>query len=77
MKWIQPVPANERSSPNRPPNDWPIYRLLTGPDDAAFCERVSELPELGYVLAGSPALTFDGQRVIAAQAVLWSGAPGR
>lgn len=46
------------------------YRLLTGPDDAEFCKRVSEALEQGYELHGSPALTFDGQRVIAAQALV-------
>ncbi|WP_067481726.1 DUF1737 domain-containing protein [Actinomadura hibisca] len=46
------------------------YRLLTGPDDAAFCRRVSALLEQGYRLHGSPALTFDGERVIAAQALV-------
>jgi hypothetical protein len=46
------------------------YRLLTGPDDAAFCERVSRALEEGYRLHGGPALTFDGTRVIAAQAVV-------
>ncbi len=54
-----------------PPDDLPIYRLLTGPDDAAFCRHVSEALALGYVLYGSPAATFDGQRVIVAQAVIW------
>lgn len=46
------------------------YRLLTGPDDRAFCERVSAALADGYVLHGSPAVTFDGSRVIAAQAVV-------
>jgi len=46
------------------------YRLLTGPDDRSFCERVSAALAEGYVLHGSPALTFDGQRVVAAQAVV-------
>lgn len=46
------------------------YRLLTGPDDNAFCERVSEALADGYTLYGSPALTFDGQRVLVAQAVV-------
>jgi hypothetical protein len=45
--------------------------LLTGPDDAEFCRRVSAALELGYELYGDPAVTFDGERVIAAQAVLW------
>jgi hypothetical protein len=46
------------------------YRLLTGPDDATFCARVSRALAEGYCLYGSPALAFDGQRIIAAQAVV-------
>lgn len=53
------------------PDNLPIYRLLTGPDDASFCRRVSEALGLGYVLHGSPAATFNGERVIVAQAVTW------
>ncbi len=56
---------------DKPPDDLPIYRVLTGPDDASFCRRVSEALALGYVLYGSPAATFDGERVIVAQAVVW------
>lgn len=59
---------------SRPPNDMPVYRLLTGPDDDSFCRRVSEALCLGYVLYGSPAATFDGERVIVAQAVIWPDA---
>lgn len=55
----------------QPPNGLPRYRLLTGPDDAKFCHRVSEALELGYELYGSPAATFDGDQVIVAQAILW------
>jgi hypothetical protein len=51
------------------------YRLLTGPDDAEFCERVSRALDEGYRLHGDPALTFDGARVIAAQAVVLDEAP--
>jgi hypothetical protein len=51
-------------------DDLPRYRLLTGPDDAEFCKRVSETLDQGYELHGSPSLTFDGERVIAAQAVV-------
>lgn len=46
------------------------YRLLTGPDDADFCRRVSAALADGYRLHGSPAMTFDGQRVVVAQAVV-------
>lgn len=54
-----------------PPDDLPIYRVLTGPDDAAFCHRVSEALALGYRLHGAPATTFDGVHVIVAQAIVW------
>ena len=56
-----------------PPNNLPRYRVLTGPDDDAFCWRVSEALELGYELYGSPSLTWDGNSVIVAQAIVWRG----
>ena len=56
---------------NGPPNDLPIYRILTGSDDDAFCRRVSEALALGYELHGSPAATFNGRNVIVAQALVW------
>ncbi|WP_330182385.1 DUF1737 domain-containing protein [Nocardia sp. NBC_01503] len=46
------------------------YRLITGPDDATFCERISALLDEGYLLHGSPSVTFNGTNVIAAQAVV-------
>ncbi|GAA4655600.1 DUF1737 domain-containing protein [Arthrobacter cryoconiti] len=46
------------------------YRLITGPDDQSFCERISAALGEGYVLHGSPAVTFNGTSVICAQAVL-------
>jgi len=58
-----------------PPDGLPTYRLLTGPDDAGFCHRVSEALALGYQLYGSPAVTFNGENVIAAQALLWPSSP--
>lgn len=58
---------------NHPPDNLPRYRVLTGPDDVAFCHRVSAALELGYALHGSPALTFNGERVIVAQALIWVG----
>lgn len=61
---------------DQPPNGLPRYRILTGPDDAKFCHRVSEALELGYRLYGSPAATFDGDQVVVAQAVLWRGEQG-
>ncbi|MDG4826971.1 DUF1737 domain-containing protein [Asanoa sp. WMMD1127] len=38
-----------------PPEGLPRYRVLTGPDDAAFCRRVSAALDLGYRLHGGPA----------------------
>ena len=60
-----------------PPDNLPTYSLLTGPDDAAFCKRLSEALALGCALYGSPAATFNGERVIVAQAVVWPGAQPR
>jgi hypothetical protein len=57
-----------------PPDGLPVYRLLTGPDDDAFCRRVSAAIALGYRLHGSPAATFDGKCVIVAQALVWPSA---
>ncbi|GAA4232889.1 DUF1737 domain-containing protein [Actinomadura meridiana] len=48
----------------------PRYRVLTGPDDDSFCWRVSEALDLGYELHGAPSLTFSGDRVIVAQALV-------
>lgn len=49
-----------------------LYRYLTGPDEAAFCHRVSEALNQGWALYGSPALTFDPteNRVLCGQAVV-------
>jgi len=47
------------------------YRLITGPDDETFCERVSAALADGYRLNGSPSLAFNGAgRMIAAQALV-------
>jgi hypothetical protein len=56
---------------NNPPDGLPIYRVLTGQDDAAFCRRVSEALGLGYRLYGDPSVTFNGEHVIVAQAIVW------
>ena len=46
------------------------YRLITGPDDRNFCERISTALAEGYVLHGSPAATSDGGQEIVAQALI-------
>jgi hypothetical protein len=55
-----------------PPDGLPTYRILTGVDDASFCRRVSDAIALGYKLYGSPSVTFNGQSVIVAQAIIWT-----
>jgi hypothetical protein len=67
------TPHDRLTGREAPPNGLPRYRVLTGLDDDAFCRRVSEAIELGYVLYGSPALTTLGESVIAGQALLWGG----
>jgi hypothetical protein len=57
----------------QPPDGLPRYRVLTGTDDETFCRRVSDALDLGYRLHEGPSLTFDGNRVIVAQALVWSG----
>jgi len=49
-----------------------IYRLLSGPDDAGFCHRITEALSRGWKLHGGPALAFDPERKspIAAQAIV-------
>jgi hypothetical protein len=51
------------------------YRLLTGIDDSAFCQKVSDALDAGYQLYGSPSVTFNGKNVIAAQAVVLKKLP--
>ncbi len=47
------------------------YRYLTGPDDSAFCHRVTQAINPGWSLYGPPTLTFDPVkgRVICGQAI--------
>jgi hypothetical protein len=47
-----------------PPDNLPSYRVLTGPDDAAFCHRVSEALLLGYELYGPPAVSVARDKVL-------------
>ncbi|PTW63458.1 hypothetical protein C8N35_1011512 [Breoghania corrubedonensis] len=48
-----------------------LYRFITGPDDSAFCHRVTAALNKGWELSGSPSLTFDAVqgRTICGQAV--------
>ncbi|MBU6267204.1 MAG: DUF1737 domain-containing protein [Sphingomonadales bacterium] len=59
------------------PEDRPIYRLLTGKDDRAFCERVSEALAQGWRLHGAPTMCWEpveGHTKVG-QAVIWHEAP--
>jgi len=49
-----------------------LYRYLTGPDDAAFCHRVTQALSRGWTLYGQPTLTFDAKagRVVCGQAII-------
>jgi hypothetical protein len=62
--------ATEIPMPSSPPEGLPQYRLLTGTDDAAFCQCVSEALALG-ISALRLTCCNNGKEVIVAQAVLW------
>ena len=46
------------------------YKLITGKESSGFSERVTELLKQGYELYGSPALSFDGEQMVVAQALV-------
>jgi hypothetical protein len=49
-----------------------LYRYLTGPDDSAFCHRVTAALNKGWSLHGDPTLTYNPEqgRVICGQAIV-------
>ncbi|WP_419907068.1 DUF1737 domain-containing protein [Hoeflea sp.] len=49
-----------------------LYRLLTGPDDASFCHKVSEALSNGWELHGDPAYGYnnESEQMQCAQAVI-------
>ena len=48
------------------------YRFISGPDDAAFCQRVSDALAEGYVLYSSPVMVVENGVRIVGQAVILS-----
>ena len=52
--------------------DLKLYRFITGPDDSAFCHRVTAALNKGWELHGSPQLSFDAVKgfVTCGQAVV-------
>lgn len=56
--------SSEKPAPKK------AYKLLTGIDDSAFCQRVSDALADGYELYGSPSITTKRGKIWAAQAVV-------
>ena len=56
--------------PEKPIENVPLYRLLAGKDDSAFCAFIEEKLQEVWELYGSPALTSMGEDDIAAQALI-------
>jgi hypothetical protein len=48
-----------------------LYRYLTGPDESAFCHRVTAALNSGWDLHGPPSMTYDAVKgiVVCGQAV--------
>ena len=46
------------------------YHFLSGVDDAAFCQRVSDFLAEGYILYGNPVMVMDNGDRIVGQAVI-------
>lgn len=45
------------------------YRYLTGKDDSAFCQRVTDALNEGWTLYGSPTMSFNGEHIVVGQAI--------
>ena len=48
------------------------YRMLTGPDDRSFCDRITEALNDGWELYGDPQMAFDAAkgRMMCGQAII-------
>ena len=46
------------------------YHFLSGVDDVAFCQRVSDFLAEGYILYGNPVMVMDNGNRIVGQAVI-------
>ena len=47
-----------------------LYSYLTGPDDEKFCKRVTAKLNNGWELYGNPTLAYDGNTIVAGQALV-------
>jgi len=52
------------------PNSNESYKLITGKDNADFCDKITKLLDEGYELYGSPTMSFNGEHIIVGQAVI-------
>ncbi|MEI6895938.1 MAG: DUF1737 domain-containing protein [Psychromonas sp.] len=52
------------------PQSTPQYKLVTGKDDAEFCQRITTLLTEGYELYGSPSIAYNGEYMVASQALI-------
>lgn len=53
------------------------YKFLSGIDDSAFCQKVSDHLDAGYELYGSPTMTTKGAQVFVGQAVVLKKKPAK
>ena len=51
------------------PNSNESYKLITGKDNADFCDKITQLLGEGYELYGSPTMSFNGDHIVVGQAV--------
>lgn len=74
LDWLAGIASGrlENMSKDKPKAKPKNYILLTGRDDAAFCQRVSDRMDDGYELYGSPSITFNSLfgRAVVAQALV-------
>jgi hypothetical protein len=68
VPWAKPDATATEDAPRK------RFRMLTGIDDSAFCQKVSDALDEGYELYGSPTMTFNGTNVIVGQAVILKSA---
>ena len=49
------------------------YRFLTRPDDAGFCQKVSDALAEGYILYGDPVMASCNGEIVCGQAIILPG----
>ena len=70
---LTPLTVIVKHKENNMPQAKEEYKLITGKDNSEFCDRITELLNQGYELYGSPALSFNGEHMVVAQAVVKTG----